>query len=256
MSEYNNIFDSHAHYDDERFKDDLEDVINTIQDNGVSKVINIGCNIESSNSSIELAKKYPFFYASVGIHPHEASEVPDGYIQSLDLLLSHEKVVALGEIGLDYHYDFSPREVQRNVFEEQLKLAQNKTIPVIIHSREAVEDTMTLLNQYKPEGVVHCFTGSAQTAVQVTKLGMYIGFTGVVTFPNARKTLEVIDITPLDKILLETDCPYMAPVPFRGQRTTSDMIAKTAETVAKVKGISTQKIIDIANENTMRLFRL
>ncbi len=249
-----NIFDSHAHYDDERFQDDLEAVISHIQQNGVTNVINVGCDILSSLDSIKLAKKYSFFYASVGIHPHEAENVPDDYLAIIENLLKEEKVVALGEIGLDYHYDLSPRDVQQKVFEEQLQLSQKIDIPVIIHSREAVQDTMDLLHKYKPKGVVHCFTGSAETAKETIKLGMYIGFTGVVTFPNARKTLEVIDITPLDRILLETDCPYMAPVPYRGKRTTSDMIEKTAETVARVKGVSTQEIIDIARENTIRLF--
>lgn len=249
-----NIFDSHAHYDSEKFQEDLDQVIENIHQNGVCNVINVGCDIASSKASIVLAEKYEFFYASVGIHPHDAAEVPADYLVHLKELLSHEKVVALGEIGLDYHYDFSPREQQKLVFEQQLQLAREVNKPVIIHSREAVNDTMQLLHQYQPQGVVHCFTGSAETAKETLKMGMHIGFTGVVTFPNARKTLEVIDVTPLDRILLETDCPYMAPVPYRGKRTTSDMIEKTAETIAKIKGISTQQIINIAKENTERLF--
>jgi len=250
----NGIFDSHAHYDDKKFRDDLDSVIKHIQENGVTNVVNVGCDIKSSEKSIALAEKYPFFYASVGVHPHEASEVDENYIEKLKALQQGEKVVAIGEIGLDYHYDFSPRDVQQRVFEEQLLLAKECDKPVIIHSREAVSDTITMLDKHKPRGVVHCFTGSAETAKQCLNLGLYIGFTGVVTFPNARKTLEVIEITPIDKILLETDCPYMAPVPFRGKRTTSDMIASTAETVARIKGISTQEMIDIARENTKTLF--
>lgn len=250
----NGIFDSHAHYDDEKYDSDREQVIANIQQKGVCNVINIGCDIKSSEKSIALAEKYPIFYAAVGIHPHTAGEVAEGYIDRLRVISAHEKVVAIGEIGLDYHYDFAPRVVQQKVFEEQLLLAQELDMPVIIHSREATEDTLKLLNKYMPKGVVHCFTGSAQTAKEVLQLGMYIGFTGVVTFKNARKTLEVIDNTPLDRLLLETDCPYMAPEPYRGQRTTSDMIVKTAEAVARVKGISPQEAVDYARDNTKRLF--
>lgn len=250
----NGIFDSHAHYDDNRFNKDREQVLHDITINGVMNVINVGCDIKSSKASIDLSEQYNFIYASVGVHPHEAVGATDNYIEQLTALSKHKKVVAIGEIGLDYHYDFSPRDVQKQVFIEQLKLAQKINMPVIIHSREAVSDMMAILNEYKPCGVVHCFTGSAQAAIETIKLGMYIGFTGVVTFPNARKTLEVIDVTPLDRLLLETDCPYMAPVPYRGKRTTSDMIVETAKTIAKVKGISTQEIIDIAKENTNTLF--
>lgn len=252
----NGIFDSHAHYDDERFSDDQDVVIKAIFNNGVTNVINVGCDITSSINSINLAQKYPKFYASVGIHPHEADKAPKDYIATLTELAKGKKVIAIGEIGLDYFYDFSKKESQKRVFEKQLQLAKTLNLPVIIHSREAVQDTMELLSKYNLKGVQHCFTGSAETAKEVVKLGMYIGFTGVVTFQNARKTLEVIEATPLDRILLETDCPYMAPVPYRGQRTTSDMIKKTAETIAKIKGISTQKLIDIARNNTKLLFNI
>lgn len=250
----NNIFDSHAHYDDEKYDGDREEVIAKIRENGVSNVINVGCDIESSEKSVALAKAHDFFYAAVGVHPHSAAEVGENYLSLVEGMSKNEKVVAIGEIGLDYHYDFSPREAQLKVFEEQLILAQKLDMPVIIHSREATEDTMRLLRQYKPKGVVHCFNGSSETAKEVLKLGMYIGFTGVVTFPNARKTLEVIDVTPTDRFLLETDCPYMAPVPFRGKRTTSDMIEKTAETVARIKNIGVQEAIDFARGNTIKLF--
>lgn len=249
-----NIFDSHAHYDDKKFKGDLDETIKMIQQNGVSNVINVGCDIKSSIASIALAKKYDMFFASVGIHPHEAANVPPDYIDQLRLLLAKPKVVALGEIGLDYHYDFSPRTEQKAVFERQLKLAIELNKPVIIHAREATSDTMSLLEKYKPAGVVHCFSSSAQTAELMLRLGMYIGITGVVTFPNARKIREVILITPLDRLLLETDCPYMAPVPYRGQRTTSDMIIKTAQAIADIKGVDVNRVISSARENTIKLF--
>ncbi|MEG0895545.1 MAG: TatD family hydrolase [Oscillospiraceae bacterium] len=253
-----NIFDSHAHYDDEKFSNNLKETINHIKQNGVVNVINVGCDIKSSLNSISLAKEYPFFYASVGIHPHQASEFKD--VSEIEKLLDNPKVVAIGEIGLDYHYDFSPRETQIKVFEEQLKFAVQKNIPVIIHSREATKDTMDLLNKYKPKGVVHCFSGSAQTAKEVISLGMYIGFTGSITFKNNKKASGVINEVPLDKLLLETDCPYMAPEPFRGMVCTSDMIEKTAMFISQVKScteqISAQQIVDIANQNTHKLFNI
>lgn len=248
------IFDSHAHYDDERFRDDLPDVISHLTQNGVCAVLNVGCDEQSSLSTVSLAKQIPWFYAAVGIHPHAADELSEHWMDTLMPLFSEEKVVALGEIGLDYHWDTPDRESQRTLFEAQLQLAQQVNLPVIIHSRDACADTMELLHKYNPRGVVHCFSGSAETAKEVVNMGMYVGFTGVVTFPNARKTLEAVRTVPMERLLLETDCPYMAPVPFRGKRTTSDMIQYTAQAIAEQKGLSAQEVIDIARENTCRLF--
>ncbi|MBM6921897.1 TatD family hydrolase [Phocea massiliensis] len=248
------IFDSHAHYDDERFRDDLPDVISHLTQNGVCAVLNVGCDEQSSLSTVSLAKQIPWFYAAVGIHPHAADELSEHWMDTLMPLFSEEKVVALGEIGLDYHWDTPDRESQRTLFEAQLQLAQQVNLPVIIHSRDACADTMELLHKYNPCGVVHCFSGSAETAKEVVNMGMYVGFTGVVTFPNARKTLEAVRAVPMERLLLETDCPYMAPVPFRGKRTTSDMIQYTAQAIAEQKGLSAQEVIDIARENTCRLF--
>lgn len=248
------IFDSHAHYDDERFRDDLPDVLSHLTQNGVCTVLNVGCDEQSSLSTVSLAKQIPWFYAAVGIHPHAADELSEHWMDTLMPLFSEEKVVALGEIGLDYHWDTPDRESQRALFEAQLQLAQQVNLPVIIHSRDACADTMELLHKYNPRGVVHCFSGSAETAKEVVNMGMYVGFTGVVTFPNARKTLEAVRAVPMERLLLETDCPYMAPVPFRGKRTTSDMIQYTAQAIAEQKGLSAQEVIDIARENTCRLF--
>lgn len=248
------IFDSHAHYDDERFRDDLPDVISHLTQNGVCAVLNVGCDEQSSLSTVSLAKQIPWFYAAVGIHPHAADELSEHWMDTLMPLFSEEKVVALGEIGLDYHWDTPDRESQSTLFEAQLQLAQQVNLPVIIHSRDACADTMELLHKYNPRGVVHCFSGSAETAKEVVNMGMYVGFTGVVTFPNARKTLEAVRAVPMERLLLETDCPYMAPVPFRGKRTTSDMIQYTAQAIAEQKGLSAQEVIDIARENTCRLF--
>lgn len=256
MTKLTGIFDSHAHYDDKRFSEDLDNVLEEIRENGVCGVINIGCDIETSLASIKLAQNRENFYATVGFHPHEAINAKEGYLDKLRELALEKRVVAIGEIGLDYHYDLSPRDVQRRVFEEQLQLAESLSLPVVIHSREATADTMELVRQYRPRGVVHCFTGSVQTAQECVRLGLYIGFTGVVTFKNARKTLEVVATTPLDRILLETDCPYMSPEPFRGKRCQSDMIAYTAKAIAKVKDISIKEIVDTARENTQKLFSI
>lgn len=254
---YNNIFDSHAHYDDRAFKEDLDEVIKKIQDAGVSKVINVGCSISTSKRGIELTKKYPFFYCSVGIHPLDCDNIDDNYIEILKELAREEKVVAIGEIGLDYHYkDSATPDIQKKVFEEQLKLAKELNMPVIIHSREATSDTLYLLKKYKPKGVVHCFSGSKETAKEIVNLGMYMGFTGVLTFSNAKKAKEAVLEIPIDRLLLETDCPYMAPTPFRGKRCDSSLIPYTAQQMALLKGVSTQQMIDIATQNTCKLFNI
>lgn len=253
---YTGIFDSHAHYDDKRFQDDQAQVIEKLKESGVSAVINVGCDMKSSYSSFALTEKYPFFYCTVGIHPHDAEHAQDGYLQELETLSKRDKVVAIGEIGLDYYYDMSPREKQKEVFEQQLLLAQALDLPVIIHSRDAVEDTMKLLRQYRPKGVVHCFSGSAETAREILELDMYLGYTGVVTFHNAKKILEAVNATPMDKLLLETDCPYMAPSPFRGQRCSSELIPHIAAKIAQLKGLGVQDVIDQANRNTCTLFKI
>lgn len=255
----NNIFDSHAHYDDERFDGDRDELIASLPSKGVCAVINCASDLKSSATSAELSEKYPFFWCACGIHPHEAekelkvadiSEIKQKIID----FTKKKKCVAIGEIGLDYHYDFSPRELQKEIFELQLKLSKELDLPVIIHDREAHEDTMTLLKKYKPKGVVHCFSGSVEMAQEVLKLGMYIGLGGAVTFKNAKKPVAVAAATDISRILLETDCPYMAPVPFRGTRCSSDMIAYSAQTIASVKNMDVQTLVDAATENTKRLF--
>ncbi len=252
---YKGIFDSHAHYDDERF-DDRDEFIPTLPENGVTNVITIGCDLKTSINAYNLAKKYDFFYAGIGYHPHEASTFNEKDFDKIKEMLKDEKVVALGEIGLDYHYDLSPRDEQKKVFEIQLKYAEEHKIPVIIHSREATADTLNILSKYNCKGVVHCFSGSDETAKILVKMGYYIGFTGVITFNNARKTVDACKVVPLDRILLETDCPYMAPVPYRGKRCDSTMIEKTAEKIAEIKGISPQELIDITSDNVKTLFNI
>ena len=251
---YSNIFDTHAHYDDSRFDEDRDELISSLPEKGVSQIINCACDYKSCLTTLELSEKYDFVYSALGVHAHEAEELTDEDWEKILQLFKNKKAVAAGEIGLDYHYDFSPRDIQKEVFEKQLKLAQELDLPVIIHDREAHEDTMTLLKKYRPKGVVHCFSGSAEMAKEIIKLGMFIGIGGAVTFKNAKKPVEVVSEIPLDRLLLETDAPYMTPVPFRGQRCDSSHIAYTAEKIAEIKGMDAQQIIDICNENAQELF--
>ena len=251
---YQNIFDTHAHYDDSRFDEDRDELLSSLSEKGVAHIVNCGCDLKSSLTTLALAEKYDFIYAAVGVHAHEAEEATDEDLQKIAELYKNKRVVAVGEIGLDYHYDFSPRERQLEVFEAQLALANELELPVIIHDREAHEDTMKLLKKHRPKGVVHCFSGSAEMAKEILKLGMYIGLGGAVTFKNAVKPVEVAKMLPLDRLLLETDAPYMTPVPFRGTRCDSAHIAYTAEKIAEIKGIDVQELIDVCSENAKRLF--
>lgn len=253
---YRNIFDTHAHYDDSRFDEDRDELLSSLSENGVSHIVNCGCDLKSSLTTLALAEKYDFIYAALGVHAHEAEDATEEDLQKIAELYSNKRVVAVGEIGLDYHYDFSPRERQIEVFEMQIKLANELDLPIIVHDREAHEDTMKLLKKYKPKGVVHCFSGSAESAKEIVKLGMYIGMGGAVTFKNAVKPVEVARMLPLDRILLETDAPYMTPVPFRGKRCDSAHIAYTAEKIAEIKGMDIQELIDICNENAKKLFNI
>ena len=253
---YSGIFDSHAHYDDTRFDADRDELVASFNEKGVETVITIGCDLATSQNAVALTEKYPNFYASVGYHPLEAETFNEKDFDTVKGLLSHEKVVALGEIGLDYHYDYSTKECQHKVFDLQLKLAEERNIPVIIHSREATLDPLNMLKKYNCHGVVHCFSGSADTAKTLVNMGYYIGFTGVLTFDNAKKAKEACKEVPLDRLLLETDCPYMAPVPYRGKRCDSTMIAKTAEVMAMLKGVTPQEIIDITRKNAKQLFNI
>ena len=251
---YSNIFDTHAHYDDSRFDEDRDELISSLSLKGVSHIVNCGCDLKSSKTTIALSEKYDFIYAAVGVHAHEAQGATEDDLREIEKLYKNEKVVAVGEIGLDYHYDFSPRERQIKIFERQIILANELGLPVIVHDRESHEDTMNLLKKYRPKGVVHCFSGSVEMAKEVVKLGMYIGLGGAVTFKNAKKPLEVAEYLPMDRILLETDAPYMTPVPFRGQRCDSSHIAYTAEKIAEIKKTDVQELIDICNNNAKALF--
>lgn len=251
----NNIFDSHAHYDSEAFDEDRHELVSSLPDSGVCGVINCASDIKSSYTSLTLAEKYPFIYAACGVHPHEAGDAGENWYEELKTLCAKEKCVAVGEIGLDYHYDFSPRELQKEFFEKQLRLANELDLPVIVHDREAHEDTMELLLKYKPKGVVHCFSGSVETAKEVVKIGMYIGLGGAVTFKNARKPLEVAAYVPDERLLIETDSPYMTPVPHRGKRCDSSYIPFTAEVLAAARGRTAEEILDLTRKNANTLFK-
>lgn len=248
------IIDSHAHYDDSSFDTDREEILRELFSGEICKIVNIGCSVKSSYSSVKLAEEYAGIYAAVGLHPDAADEIDRiGEIRSL---CGNKKVVAVGEIGLDYHYEEHSRDIQKKAFEEQLKLAAELDMPVVIHSRDAWEDTMELLRKYRPKGVMHCFSGSAETAREIVGMGMYVGFTGVVTFKNAKKALKALEAVPLDRLLVETDCPYMAPEPNRGKRNYSGYLPYTVAAMAAVKGVSPNEMAEITAENAERLFNI
>lgn len=248
------IFDSHAHYDDEKFETDRREVLDGLFSDKVCGIINCGCDLNSSLMSVKLASEYEGIYAAVGVHPHEAEDVNDEEFSEIMSLLDRKKVVAIGEIGLDFHYDFSPRDKQIAIFEKQVKLSKELDIPIIVHDREAHEETYKILRKYKPKGVVHCFSGSVELAKETLKIGMYVGLGGAVTFKNAIKPVEVTKIVPMDRILLETDAPYMSPVPMRGKRCTSDLIEYTALKIAEIKKLDYETVVDTACNNVKQLF--
>lgn len=249
------IFDSHAHYDDAAFDADRDELLRSFPARGVEGVITCAVNAASARRSIELAEAYPPVWCAVGIHPEEAAGATEEDWAVCETLAAHPKAVAIGEIGLDYHYeDACPREKQRYWFEKQLEAAGRLHLPVIVHDREAHEDTMTLLTKHRPRGVVHCFSGSVEMAREVVKRGLYIGVGGVVTFKNARKLVEVVADMPIDRLLLETDAPYLAPVPHRGKRCDSTLIADTAKVIADIRGIDVDTLYQQNRENVKALF--
>ncbi len=257
LDEKEYIFDSHAHYDDTAFDDDRDVLLSAINKYGVCGIINNGSSLELCKKGLEIAHKYPFVYQAVGVHPEYAESFDDDTLNSLEAMLHDEKTVAVGEIGLDYHYeDGADKDIQKSVFIRQIELAKKHGLPIIVHDRDAHGDTFDILKEYKPKGVVHCYSGSVETMREIVKLGMYIGMTGVITFKNARKAVECIAELPLDRLLIETDCPYLAPVPFRGKRCNSSMISMTAEKIAEIKGVTRSEILKATRENANRLFGL
>ena len=250
------LFDTHAHLDDVKFDADREVVIQKIIDSGVGRVVNIGSDMESSKRSIQLAEKYNFIYAAVGVHPHDAENMTDDDLLTIEKWVAHPKVVAIGEIGLDYFYDNSPRDVQRYWFEKQLLLAEKLDKPVIIHDRDAHGDTLDILGKSKAKGILHCFSGSVEMAKQIVNMGFYISFAGPLTYKNSRHSVEVARAIPIDKILIETDCPYLAPDGYRGERNDSSLVRLVCEKLAEIKDISFDEAARITYQNAERVYRL
>ncbi|MBQ9757183.1 MAG: TatD family hydrolase [Clostridia bacterium] len=251
----NFLYDTHAHLDDNMFDSDRNAVIEKIKNSNVGLLNNIASDMESSKASIALAEKYDFVYASVGVHPSCTGAMTNEDILALKELSKHPKVVAIGEIGLDYHYDDTEPETQKQWFRAQLDLAKELDMPVIIHDRESKGECIEILREKGiKKCVFHCFSGSAETAKELLKMGYFISFTGVVTFKNARRAIEAVKEIPLDRLFIETDCPYMAPEPFRGTRNDSSMVFRVAEKIAEIKGVSTDEVIRTTRENAIRFF--
>lgn len=253
------MIDSHTHYDDERFDPDRDEVLSECVREGVTHIVNAGSTIENSRKSIEFARKYPFVYAAVGVHPQEVSDCGANTIDTLRELAGEKKVVAIGEIGLDYFYEYAPRDVQREWFSRQINLARELKLPIIIHDREAHKDILDIVRGEKASevgGVFHCFSGSVEMAREVLNLGFKIGIGGPVTFKNASKPVEVVRYTPLDMLLTETDCPYLAPEPYRGKRNWSGMIKFILEKISEIKGIEYHIAEEATANNAINLFGL
>ncbi len=247
------IFDTHAHYDDSAFDEDRGSLIHEINAYGVCGIINCAYNRQSVATTIALTRKYDFMYAAVGLHPEENEPLDIDFYRDMAM---DGKCVAIGEIGLDYHWDSVPRDIQKQNFRAQIALAQELSLPIIVHDREAHADTMEIITELKPKGVMHCFSGSAETAKQVVNIGMYLGFGGALTFKNARKAVEAVAATPIERILLETDAPYMSPVPLRGKRCHSAMIYYVAERIAEIKEMRISDVLKITENNARKLFSL
>ncbi len=251
------LFDTHAHLNDPAFDPDREELMAGLAAKGVGYVMNAGCSLQSSRDIVKMAEQYPWLYGSVGSHPDSADEVNEEVIEQYRQLCQHEKVKAIGEIGLDYYYEDIPREIQKKAFRMQMALAQELDMPVIIHEREAHDDGMRIVKEFpKVKGVFHCYSGSAEVARQLVNMGWYIGFTGVLTFKNARKAVETAASIPLDRIVIETDCPFMAPEPYRGKRNDPGYLPKMAEKLAEIRGIPVAEAIAATTENAKRLYHI
>ena len=253
------LFETHAHYDTERFDEDRPEVLNALPAAGVGWVVDPGCDLPSSRRAVELARQYPHVYAAVGFQPEECAGYTDADLAQIRALaLSEPKVVAIGEIGLDYYWEENPpREFQQQVFRRQLALARELQLPVIVHDREAHADTLSIVREFPDvTGVFHCFSGSPEMAQELLKLGWYLGFDGPVTYKNARRAPEVAAVTPLDRMLIETDSPYMTPVPYRGKRNDSGYVRLVAEKLAEWKGVAPEEMARLTTENGKRLFRI
>ena len=248
------ITDTHSHYDDEAFDSDRYELLERLLSESCEKIVTLGCDIEKSRFSIELAERFDNVFAAVGVHPENCSDISGDYLSELRKLAQNKKVAAIGEIGLDYHWEGFDRERQIHFFREQLELAKELDLPVCVHSRDSTKDILDILREYKPKGVMHCFSGSIEVAEEILSFGMMISFTGLLTFKNAKKVVEACRVIPIERIMLETDSPYMTPVPHRGERNDSGNLRFTAEKLAEIKGLSFEETVRICNENADRFF--
>ena len=253
------IFDTHAHYDDKQFDEDREALLASFKEQGIEFVVNVGADIATSKTTIELAKKYPFIYGAIGVHPNEVAELNEEKMQWLKDMTSLEKIVAIGEIGLDYYWKEPEPAIQKQWFERQLELAREVNLPVIIHSRDATKDTVDMMQALKAGyigGVIHCYSYSKETAKTFLDMGYYFGIGGIVTFNNAKKLKEVVEYLPLESIVLETDCPYLAPVPNRGKRNSSLNLPYVVDEIARIKNIDQETVMNVTMQNAKNLYRM
>lgn len=251
------IFESHAHYDDEAFSEDREELLSKMRENGIEFIINVSSDLKSVSSTIALTQKYPFIYGAAGVHPGSTQELEEEAFAWLRQQCGAEKIAAVGEIGLDYYWDEPGRDVQKKWFERQLAMARDVSLPVIIHSRDAAKDTCEILKAADAGsigGVIHCYSYTKETVREFLDMGFYFGIGGVVTFKNAKKLKEAVETIPIGKILLETDCPYLAPEPYRGKRNTSLNLPYTAREIARLKGMEYEEVVEITNQNARKLF--
>ena len=252
------LFDTHAHVDDAAFQEDRQELLENLPKQGITMLLNPGCSLETSRNAVKNAREYDYIYAAVGSHPDAADEVNEEVLDAYrQMVRENPKVRAIGEIGLDYHYEDVPRQRQQEAFRAQMALAEELNMPVIIHDREAHEDCLNIIKEFPSvKGVFHCFSGSAEMARQLAKLGWYVGFTGVITFKNARRAVEAAAAMPIDRIVIETDCPYMSPEPFRGKRNDPSRVYRMAEKLAEIRGLPVEEIQRITLENGKRLYRI
>lgn len=252
------IFETHAHYDDEQFDTDRDELLRSMEEGGVGTIVNVSATYESCENVVKLAEKYPFLYAAVGVHPDEVGALNEVTFARMKELFSNPKVVAVGEIGLDYYWDNESHDLQKEWFVRQLALARELHLPVLIHSRDAAADTMEIMKAYGQglDGVIHCFSYSKEMAREYVKMGYYIGVGGVVTFKNAKKMKEVVEEVPLESILLETDCPYLAPEPNRGKKNSSLNLVYVAQKIAQIKGVTYEEVVAQTEENARKMYHL
>ena len=250
------IFDTHAHYDDEAFDEDRDMLLAGLPARGIGAVVNIGASVQTTKNTLELTRRYPFVYGAIGVHPNETGELNDHLMDWLGEMTRQPKVVAVGEIGLDYYWDEPDRETQKHWFVRQLQLAREAGLPVVIHSRDAAKDTLTVMKEDEIGGVIHCFSYGVELAREYLNMGFYLGIGGVLTFKNAKKLKEVAEYMPMDRMVLETDCPYLSPVPFRGKRNSSLYLPHVVKAVSEIKGVSEEEVIRVTWDNGRALYRL